>query len=253
MKPRRQLPDSTLSAWLLRIADTGAQPDRRLYDAATDLVETMGERPAGLHGALYRFGNELGSDGWPIGTIDGWLQLLSAGLDRPRRRQLARFGARTSLAEGWADGYVRGAHTGRWIDPITGLETLLVLRLRLREVYEQSLAAHVSAADLYSLIIVDLDTHGLPLLEADLLLAGVADTVRGVFQRGETIARAGDRIMVLAAHSADTESLTEILADRLRLGHSTRRARANVLADHLPEVQAYEADVIDRYLRDLVA
>ena len=77
----------------------------------------------------------------------------------------------------------------------------------------------------------------------------VADAVKAVFHRGETIARVGDRIVVLAANDQHTRRRTEDLADRLWLDANTRGANATVLLDTLPAA----GEVLDRYLRDLVA
>ena len=68
-----------------------------------------------------------------------------------------------------------------------------------------------------------------------------------LFHQGETIARAGDRIFVLADHHEIVEQRAEILADRLRLDAATRRSRATVVIDQLPR-----PELLERYVRDLV-
>lgn len=239
------LPETTLGVWLARIGET---PDRRLVEAATDLVETMFGRPEGLCGALYRFGNTLGADGWPISQVSRWLEALSTELDRGRRKALTRFSSHAAMAQGWADGYVRGAHTGMCIDPTTGLVTAMVLRIRLSEVFEQCAANDTHAADLFTLVLVDVDLHGMQILDADLLMAVVADSVRSVFRHGETCARVGSRIVVLATKSEATDHRLDILMDRLRLDESLVRAHAGVVQDELP----HDPQLLDSYLRDLV-
>lgn len=240
--------EAVLLAWLARITLEGEQPDPRLVEAAADLVETIADRPDGMAGALYRFGNILGSDGWPIAQVSSWLHLLDHHADRRLRRQLNHYSTHTEMARGWADGYVRGAHTGMCIDPTTGLVTAMVLRLRLQEVFEQSAAAAVLPADLHTLVLIDVDLCDLVRIDADLLMACVADTVHGVFCHGETIARAGDRILVLAPNTESTQQRAEVLSDRLQLTTSTRGANTTVLLDPLPA----EPSLLDRYLRDLV-
>lgn len=248
MTRNRLLPSSTLADWLARIGTAGEPPDRRLAEAAADLVDTMSERPEGVQGALYRFGHELGADGWPIAQVGHWLQLLEQQLGRRHRRWLNHYTAHASVAQGWADGYVRGAHTGMCIDPTSGLVTAMVLRLRLAEVYESCVATASLPADRFTMLLIDIDLRDLPRLEADLLMACVADSARAVFHEGETIARSGERVMVLAANTEATRQRGEILADRLHLDAATRRAHATVLLDPLPD----NADLLDRYLRDLV-
>jgi hypothetical protein len=227
----------------------GEPVDRRLVDAATDVVETMCERPEGLRGALYRFGHTLGADGWRILEVSQWLEILSNLVGRTARQRLTLFSAHASVAQGWADGFVRGAHTGMCIDPTTGLVTALVLRLRLKEVYEHSAATGVLASDMYALVLVDFTTGGQPRLDADLLTACVADSVQEVFHQGETIARAGNRILVLAVRSEATNQRADILADRLRCSPSTAAANATVLVDAVPA----HVDLMDRFVTDLVS
>ena len=237
-----------ISAWLAQLVEAGEYPDLRLTDAATDVVDTMCSRPEGLVSALYRFGNTLGADGWPSTQVYDWFSVLTQLVDRPQRTRLAHFSAHASLAQGWADGYVRGAHSGMCIDPATGLATEMVLRLRLREVYELADPAFADPADAYTFVLVDVDLRYLPLLEADLVLVCAAEATRSVFQHGETIARVGDRIVVLAANSEFTVQRSEALAEALRLNAGTRRAYPMVLLDALPEAHG----VLDRYFGDLV-
>ena len=241
----RPTPGYTLSAWLERIAADGEPVDQRLVEAAVDLVETMCARPKGLAGALTRFGNTLGADAWPIAQVSEWLRLLGPFVSRTHARALAHYSSHAAVAQGWADGFVRGAHTGMCIDPTTGLATAMVLQLRLREVYQQCAAMGVLPALLYTLVIVDSDTRGVPRLDADLLTACVADLVSTTFHEGETIARASDRILVLATNSTGTQERAEILADQLEAMPSTRRANATVVLDRLPD----RPELLERYVR----
>jgi hypothetical protein len=241
------LPEPTLDAWLAGIGAGVAPLDRRVVEAATDLVETISSRPEGMDGALFRFGNTLGADGWPIAEVCSWLALLGPHLDRPRRRRMGHYHAHAAVAQGWADGYVRGAHTGMCVDPTTGLVTLMVLRLRLQELFQYGQSADRPVSASHALVLVDVDLGGLPQLDADLLMACVAASVRDLFQEGETVARTGDRILVLAPRTDALEQRTEILADRLRLDSATRRAHATVVIDQLPR-----AELLERYLRDVV-
>ena len=247
MNAAHPLPATTLGAWLAGISGGLGALDRRLVETATDLVETISARPDGLEGALRRFGNTLGADGWPIADVSDWLAQLSQHLDRSRRKRMSHYRAHAAVAQGWADGYVRGAHTGMCIDPTTGLVTLMVLRLRLQELFQHAQAVEVPVSASHTLLLVDVDLAELPRMEADLLMACVATTVRDLFHEGETIARAADRIMVLAERHDLVEQRAEILADRLRLDAATRRAHATVVIDELPQ-----ADLLERYLRDVV-
>jgi hypothetical protein len=102
---------------------------------------------------------------------------------------------------------------------------------------------------MYALVLVDFTTGGQPRLDADLLTACVADSVQEVFHQGETIARAGNRILVLAVRSEATNQRADILADRLRCSPSTAAANATVLVDAVPA----HVDLMDRFVTDLVS
>lgn len=244
----RPTPGYSLSAWLECIAADREPVDQRLMNAAVDLVETMCARPKGLEGALSRFGNTLGTDGWQIAQVSQWLQLLGQFVTRRQAKELARFSSHAAVAQGWAEGFVRGAHTGMCIDPTTGLATVMVLQLRLREVYQQCGSVGVLPSELYTLVIVDIDTRCDSRLDADLLTACVADMVIGTFHEGETIARASDRILILATNTVGTQERADNLADRLGRTPSTRRASATVVLDQLPS----QPELLERYVRDLV-
>jgi hypothetical protein len=249
VRRNRLTPSYILAEWLARMSVADEILDRRLVDAATDVVDTMCERPEGARGAFYRFGHTLGADGWQIVEVSQWLGILSTLVDRRSRQRLALFSTNATVAQGWADGFVRGAHTGMCIDPTTGLVTAMVLRLRLKEVYELSDVTAIRAPDMYSLILVDFATDDLPRLEADLLTACVADSVLDVFRQGETIARIGNRVVVLAINSEATLQCADILADRLRFSSSTASAHATVVVDSLPA----HPDLLDRFFNDLVS
>jgi len=226
----------------------GEPVDSRLIEAAADLVETMSSRPNGLDGALARFGNTLGSDGWPIAQVSQWLHLLSNFVPRKQRKQLAHYSSHASVAQGWAEGFVRGAHSGMCIDPTTGLVTVMVLQLRLREIYQLCQVTGTLPSDLYTLVVIDIDNRDDSRLDADLLTACVADIVSGTFREGETIVRASNRILVLAANAQATQPSADLLANRLWLTPTTRRANATVLLDALPP----QPELLEGYLHDLV-
>lgn len=223
--------------------------DRRVAEAATDVVETLHSRPNALPAALRRFGFELGSDGWPIGEVTGAVERLWPLTPRRHRRLLRQWQAVAALAEGWASGYVRGAHTSMCVDPITGLGTQLVLRLRLAEMEAACTAAGTTVSQAYCAVLVDLRTDGLEVLSADLLYTCAAAATTAVFDSGETVARVGGRLVVLAAHGDDTVRRAEILYDRLSLDAATAAAAPSVVVDELPA----DAAALRAYVTDLTA
>jgi len=232
--------------WLARLH---MGTDRRVVEAATDVVETLHSRPTGVPAALRRFGFELGSDGWPISEVTGAVERLGPLTPRRHRKMLRRWQAVAALAEGWASGYVRGAHTGMCLDPITGLGTQLVLRLRLAEMEAACAANGTTVADAYCAVLIDLRADGLEVLSADLLYTCAAAATTAVFDSGETVARVGDRLVVLASRDDDTARRAEVLYDRLSLDAATAAAAPSVVVDELPS----DAVALRAYVGDLTA
>jgi GGDEF domain-containing protein len=242
-----------LKTWLARVegANGERERDEGVTEAATDLVTTLAERPTGVHGALARFGQQLGADGWPLDTVSDWLGHLTDVVGPRQRRMLADLPAHTALAHGWAEGYVRGADVEGYVDPITGAASESVLRARLREVLAECRELSMPPSEAYALVVIDVDTRRGELhpLDVELLMVNVADTVRAVFVHGIMLARVADRLVILAANTETTDDRAQLLQDRLRVDRRTRRAHAAVITESVP---AREAD-IDRVLRDLSA
>jgi hypothetical protein len=247
MKVAVSTSEATLNEWLALVGLTDAPIDSRLLAAVTDLIESIDDRPGVAHSALHRFGYTLGSDGWPIAQVSAWLLALTACVGRSQRKVLGHYRSHSSAAQGWADGFVRGAHADQCIDPATGLVTAMVLRLDLLERYQHAGDVAEALAALHVLVVVDVDVYGLAGLDADLRMATVADAVTTVFHHGDTVARVGSRVVVLASNTEHTEQRTAVLIDRLRFNPSIRAARATVVLDELPA----SASLIDGYLRDL--
>lgn len=253
MKVAHSTTDATLDAWCSRLGLTADQVDARLLAALSDLIEALDDRPSSVPGALHRCGFTLGTDGWPIAQVSAWLATLGRCVSRSQRKLLSHYSAHSSLAQGWADGYVRGAHSGLCIDPSTGLVTTMVLRLRLLEMYQHAaavataVAAGEPAGSLHVLVVVDIDVLHLTGLDADLRMATVAEAVAAVFHHGDTIARVASRVVVLASDTEHTEQRVALLVERLRLDPSTRAAMATVMVDALPA----RAELVDAYLRDI--
>lgn len=248
MKVAHSSTDATLDAWCSLLGLTAEQVDVRLLAALSDLIEALDDRPSTVHGALHRCGFTLGTDGWPIAQVSAWLATLGRCVSRSQRKLLSHYSAHSSLAQGWADGYVRGAHSGLCIDPSTGLVTTMVLRLRLLEMYQHAaVAAGEPAGSLHVLVVVDIDVLHLTGLDADLRMATVAEAVAAVFHHGDTIARVASRVVVLASDTEHTEQRVALLVERLRLDPSTRAAMATVMVDALPA----RAELVDAYLRDI--
>lgn len=238
-----------LDEWLGLIQiDAGQQLDLSIVDAAADVVETLHTRHRGLRGALRRLGNTLGDLGWPLEQLNTWIAALSTLTSRSHRSELRSFESVAALAEGWAERYVRGAHSGMCIDAVTGLGTPMVLRLRLKEIYQHCRAFGITPTDAYCFVIVDANTDDLAPFERDAVMVITVGVVGDVFHNGETVIRHRSRVIVLASKSESTRHRAAVLAQALQDAPITRSADPIVWDDELP---ASTID-IDRHLRELV-
>ena len=238
-----------LDEWLAVIQIDAGQPlDLSVVDAAADVVETLHTRSRGLRGALRRLGNTLGDLGWPLEQSNNWMCTLSMLTSRSRRTQLRSFDSVAALAEGWAERYVRGAHAGVCIDAVTGLCTPMVLRLRLKEVYQHCRAFGISPIDAYCFVVIDASTDDLAPFERDAVMITTAGVVGDVFHNGETVIRHRSRVIVLASKSESTRDRAATLSRALLAAPITRSADPIVWDAQLPTSTVD----IDRHVRQLV-
>ncbi|MEO6122537.1 MAG: hypothetical protein ABIR32_02430, partial [Ilumatobacteraceae bacterium] len=186
-------------AWIEKIHSAAnlGRDRQRIDDYAADVVETLFLRPAGLGGALARFGLRLGSEGWPLDQVSCWIDWLAEICTTPTAGSLRTFASGVSLACGWTEGNQRGLRTDESFDAVTGLCSAAVLRLRLHQVLEQCEALGIAPNWLHRLIIIDADIAEFPSLEASAVMVVLADLVQQRFTAGEIITREGSRIFVL--------------------------------------------------------
>jgi hypothetical protein len=240
---------NVLDDWLsLIVMDEGQQLDLAVVDAASEVIDALRTRMRGLRGALRRLGNVLGDLGWPVEHVNTWVYALSHLTKRSHRAQLRSFEAMAACAEGWAERYVRGGHSGVAIDAVTGLATPTVLRLRLKEIYQHCRAFDVTTTDAYCFVIVDANTDDLAPFERDAVMVTTAGVVAEVFRQGETIVRHRSRVIVLASKSESTRQRAEGLGQALRAAPITRSADPQVWDEELP-ASTLE---LDQRLRELV-
>lgn len=238
-----------LDAWLAVIqSDAGGQLDLCITDAATEVVETLCSNRRGLRGSLRRMGNTMGDLGWPLEQLNTWIAELSLLTDRSHRAELAAFDSVAALAEGWAERYVRGAHSGACLDAVTGLGTPTLLRIRLKEIYQHCRAFGIAPNDAYCLVVIDADTDDLAPFERDAVMVTTAGVIGEVFHFGETVVRHRGRVIVLASKSVATQHWTAELIDALQAAPITRSANLAVRTDQLPESTLD----LDGHLRSLV-
>jgi len=240
---------TTLDAWLAVMQfDAGQQLDLNIVDAAAEVVETLHTRRRGLRGSLRRMGNAMGDLGWPLEQLNTWIAELSILSSRSHRTELRSFESAAALAEGWAERYVRAAHSGACIDAVTGLGTPTVLRMRLKEIFQHCRTFDITPNEAYCFVVIDADTDDLAPFERDTVMITTAGVVGEVFQHGETVIRHRGRVIVLASKSDATRHWTVKLTEALHAAPITRSADLAVWTDELPE----STIDLDRHLRDLV-
>jgi hypothetical protein len=198
--------DDLLAQWLHAVLLGSRGDAHRIEGACRDVVEAFSSRDEGLlAGALGRFGRQLGAQGWALVDITRWITQL-AELAGELGDDFNRFDVGVALAHGWADGYMQGSQSGECVDGLTGLVTLPVLRLRLRQVYEQCSALGVPPDQVYCLVVVDTDLTDRPPLEREAAMVVVAEQTRRFFRSGETVAVSDSRILVLASRTDATRN-----------------------------------------------
>jgi GGDEF domain-containing protein len=242
---RRQ---TVLDQWLAIIQlDVGDQLELSVLDAAGDLIDTL-HTGRGVRGALRRMGNTIGDLGWPLEHLNTWIVELSMLTSRAQRTELRSPEAITAVAEGWAEHYARGAHSGACIDAVTGLGTPTSLRVRLKEIYQHCRAFGIVPNEAYCFVVIDADTDDLAPFERDAVMITTTGVIAEIFHSGETLIRHRGRVIVLASKSEATRRFTADLIDALQDAPITRSVDLAVWSDELPE----STIDLDRRLRDLV-
>jgi len=193
--PRRQPPTPSvpelLSRWGQKLLPRVSLEHPAVSETARDLARTLVEDPEEVDGAVERFARRMGTHGWSLADVANWV-------DRPA--------ASASVLHGLADDAIT--------DALTGLSTLPVLGLRLRQVHDQCRALRLDPRDVYTLVVIDVDVAGRPPLFRDATRVVVADRVAASFCTGETVCATGGPIVVLASRvPALVDQVAELEAD----------------------------------------
>lgn len=240
-------PQVLTARWMMCLGARLGTDQVDIADVAADVVDTLVERPHDLNGALARFGRRLGSEGWLLGDLSAWVDELAA-LAGEDGIGLRNFEAGIALGQGWADGFVHGSRAEECVDGLTGLATSAVLQLRLSQVFDQCRALGISAEMAYTIVVVDADLTGLPPLVRDAAWVVLADHVWTVFSTGETVCRAGDRVLVLAANAPELPGRVDQLSHRLGEVPMLDGVTVMTWTEQLP----HERRHLDGFLLDLV-
>jgi hypothetical protein len=248
--PERQPPLPTLPQLLARWGD-GLNPRVSLEhpavsETARDLARTVLERPDDIVPAVKRFARRMGTHGWPLSDVARWVARLGDAAG-PAGEPLQRFEVGIAVGEGWSASELVLRREESCIDALTGLASLAVLGLRLRQVHDQCRALGVDPRLVYGLVVIDVDVAGRPPLFRDATRVVVADRVAATFRSGETVCETGGPIVVLASRTPELDEQMAELEHGLRSLSGLEHAPVLVWLEDLPE----DPELIDRFLLDL--
>jgi hypothetical protein len=220
--------------------------DPQIASAATDLVAALLERPLEVDAALERFGRRAGAAGWTLVDAAEWVDVL-ARMAIPASVALRRFDAGIALARGWITGFVHVLHERGATDPNTGLPTVAVLAVRLRQVYDQCATLGIRTDSAFALLIADVDLSAFPPLLREAIQLLMAERVRETFNSGETACMAGGTVVVLVSRTPDLVGRIAMLEASLRTVSLLEDAPLVIWLEDLPE----SPERIDHLLLDV--
>jgi hypothetical protein len=187
----------------------------------------------------HEFGAQLAGYGHPLDDAVEWLRLLGAAIPRRIGKSAMHPTSLTALASGWAAGQLLVRM------PICDVVNLDVLRLRMRQHFQQATALGIAADQYAALVVVDLGMH-----HSEISTATIARHAHSVFSTGETLAsNANGKLLVFAPRD-------QALAERVRhLAHVILddRSLANAPVRVSIEPIGATVDLLDAHLQDLAS
>ena len=187
-------------------------------DLLTDLAATLLHQPQEIAAALTRAGRQLGHEGWLLPEVATAVDRV-ADLADPHADALRGFGACMALGQGWAAGFLHGLDHEHFVDALTGLGTMAVLRMRLEQLYDIGDRAGRDASRTHQLLVLDAAAADRLPLGYEAGLMRLAHEVTASFAAGETAIRVGPRIVVLTPWASrslgDVAAVATRIADRL--------------------------------------
>ncbi|MBP2474623.1 GGDEF domain-containing protein [Crossiella equi] len=173
--------------WALPEVDAVCRAVLDQDDVASALVR-LGHRRAETGASLAETLQDLAALHAVLETEEGRDGFIAAEVDAVPARLLR------VVALGWAEEMAGRVTQAEATDGLTGLATASYLRTRLREAYAESAAAGEKAEDRYALAVVAVDLSKATGWSRVVAMVLVADVLRLVFNRGETLAVAGPSV-----------------------------------------------------------
>jgi len=248
--PRRQPPvpsvPELLARWGEHLYPRVSLNHPAVSETARELARVLLEEPDEVRGAVERFARRMGSHGWSLADVANWVARL-ADAAGPTGVRLHTFEAGIAVGHGWSASVLHGLADDAITDALTGLSTLPVLGLRLRQVHDQCRALDVDARDVYTLVVIDVDVAGRPPLFRDATRVVVADRVASAFCTGETVCATGGPIVVLASRVPALVNQVNELESALRDLTVLDETSVLVWLEDLPP----DPGLIEQFLTDL--
>lgn len=234
--------------WIDSIGSPGPTSRARPVDAFADVVASALDQPRRLAAALRRFGRRLAVEGWTLAELSAWIETLAV-LEPAIGSRLDRFRLGLALADGWVDGARVPGGDRDCRDPLTGLATTGVLRMRLEQVYDHCHSLDLACHEAYRLVVVDTAAAGEPPFVRNATMMVVAEQLRATFVAGETLCAAGSgRMVVLAATNpmlaAEVDRFVETLRATPLLTHVPVLAWLEALPAGRADLPAFLADLL---------
>lgn len=148
---------------------------------------------------------------------------------------------RRAVSLGWADRFVGpGAEVA---DALTGLVSKEYLELRLAEVYQQCAADRLEVGSEYALVVVRAELGDRSMWQRVLPMILVGESLRVVFDGGETLARVGEPMAVALVRRREVLSrqvplLSRLIASRTESDPDAHIAPPRVWVECLPTTYA---------------
>jgi len=248
--PRSQPPmpsvPELLTRWGQQLFPRVSLQHPAVSETARELARVLLEDPDEVAGAVERFARRMGTHGWSLADVADWVARL-ADAAGPAGERLQTFEVGIAVGQGWSASVLHGLADDAITDALTGLCTLPVLGLRLRQVHDQCRALGLDPRDVYALVVVDVDVAGRPPLFRDATRVVVADRVAASFCTGETVCETGGPIVVLASRvPALVDQVAELEAS-LRTLTVLDDTSVLVWLEELPA----DPGLIDQFLGDL--
>jgi hypothetical protein len=187
----------------------------------------------------HQVGVQLASNGCALNDAVEWLRRLGTALPRRLGKSVMHPTTLTTLASGWAAGELLHRTPTRDIAPLD------VLRLRLRQHFQQAEELGVNADAHAAIVVVDLGQR-----RSDTTTATVARHTHTVFNAGETLAASPNgNLLVLTPRDSALAERTQHLAEAIRSDHSLDDTPVKVWVEPIGQT----VDHLDSYLHDLAS